>query len=181
MDVNGTASISGALSLYGSPVIASTAKQSLTFGDANTGNIFLSPASATPSFVLTTAGQVGIGTTGPSHKLQVVGGNIAIDAGQQIITNMGAGGNNYLNSANQASPNFDLYAGNVKKLSLGYGTGASSYFNDGNVGIGTVGPEAKLHSYEITALAGTTNNSQILNLFRGKQAQTVMLYITQNT
>ncbi|MBI5621537.1 hypothetical protein HY933_01575, partial [Candidatus Falkowbacteria bacterium] len=79
LDVNGTASISGALSLYGTPTIASTAMKSLTLGDANTGNIFLSPASATPTVVVTTGGQVGIGTTSPLTKLHVEGACVTGD------------------------------------------------------------------------------------------------------
>ena len=61
LDVNGTASISGTLTLYGTPTIATTAKQSLTLGDTNTGNIILN------------AGNVGIGTTNPSYPLSVGG------------------------------------------------------------------------------------------------------------
>ena len=63
LDVNGTASVSGALSLYGTPTIASTAMQTLNLGGTTTGNIQLSPGSATPTVVVTTGGQVGIGTT----------------------------------------------------------------------------------------------------------------------
>ena len=40
-------------------------------------------------------------------------------------------------------------------------------FSDCNVGIG-ISPLAKLHSYEVTALGGTTTNSQILQLISGK-------------
>ena len=42
LDVNGTASISGALKLYGTPTIQSTANQTLTLGGDTTGNIVLS-------------------------------------------------------------------------------------------------------------------------------------------
>ena len=47
LDVNGTASISGELDLYGNPVIQSTANQNLTLGGATTGNIILSPLGGT--------------------------------------------------------------------------------------------------------------------------------------
>jgi len=79
LDVNGTASVSGALSLYGTPTIASTALQTLTLGGTTTGNIQLSPGSATPSFVVTTAGQVGIGTTAPGAILDITKTGTAAD------------------------------------------------------------------------------------------------------
>ena len=65
------ASVSGALTLYGTPTIASTAMQTLNLGGTTTGNIQLAAGSATPAFVLTTAGQVGIGTTGPDAALEI--------------------------------------------------------------------------------------------------------------
>ncbi len=45
--INNAASVSGALTLYGTPTIATTAKQSLTIGDANTGNIVINGGALT--------------------------------------------------------------------------------------------------------------------------------------
>ena len=45
LDVNGTASISGALKLYGTPTIQTTANQTLTIGGNTTGDITLDPLS----------------------------------------------------------------------------------------------------------------------------------------
>jgi len=70
----GNASMSGNLTLFGtSPTINTTNMRILTLGGTSTGNIQLAAGSATPAFVLTTAGQVGIGTTNPAEKLDVAG------------------------------------------------------------------------------------------------------------
>ena len=64
LDVNGTASISGALKLYGTPQVQSTANQTLTFGGDTTGHILLNSDGS--EFV-------GIGHTSPTVPLDVLG------------------------------------------------------------------------------------------------------------
>ncbi|MEK7119369.1 MAG: hypothetical protein AAB889_02505, partial [Patescibacteria group bacterium] len=73
-----TASISGstanvATSLTGNGTLATTNMQPLTLGSASTGPIQLSPKGTTGLFVDAT-GQVGVGTTAPTQKLDVAGG-----------------------------------------------------------------------------------------------------------
>ncbi len=66
LDVNGTASVSGALTLYGTPTIVSTSMKSLTLGDANTGNLIIGstlPTSTTGNYLCINAGVVGSGTS----------------------------------------------------------------------------------------------------------------------
>ena len=53
LDIAGTASVSGALSLYGTPQIQSTAGQTLTLGGDTTGNIVLSPLNGSGTIQLT--------------------------------------------------------------------------------------------------------------------------------
>ncbi len=53
LDVAGTASVSGALKLYGTPTIQSTANQTLTLGGDTTGSIVLSPLNGSGTIQLT--------------------------------------------------------------------------------------------------------------------------------
>ena len=78
-----TASISGTTTnvttyITGNGNLATTNMAPFTLGGAATGNISLAAGSATPAFVVTTAGQVGIGTTSPISKLHVEGQCVAI-------------------------------------------------------------------------------------------------------
>ena len=95
-------------------------------------------ASAGSGTVMTilNSGNVGIGTTSPSTKLDVAGtlriaesGNTAFYGGDYVRL-FGAQAFRFLNSGGSA----------IAQVSL---TG-NSYFNGGNVGIGTTGPNAKL-------------------------------------
>lgn len=98
-------------------------------------------AALTEKMTITSDGKVGIGTTSPTKKLTVEGGDIAVDGnayfvsnGQQILTNSPTQSNNTL---------LDSPAG------IGFRPGSSGsplvFFNSsGNVGIGVTAPETKL-------------------------------------
>lgn len=93
-------------------------------------------------------GNVGIGTTGPTEKLVVAGGGLRI-GGQAANFNLGSAGLNLDHSPG---------AGNIARIYTVPGTGGSSYElslgagateairikTNGNVGIGTTNPGAKL-------------------------------------
>ncbi|MDP2638312.1 MAG: site-specific integrase [Candidatus Levybacteria bacterium] len=78
-----TASISGDITLNSAGVIRTTNLQTLTLGDASTGNISFS-----------NAGNIGIGTNNPSAKFDVVGGQTQIEVSTQYSQRLCHNGTN---------------------------------------------------------------------------------------
>jgi hypothetical protein len=132
-------------------------------------------------------GNVGVGTTAPSSRLEVIPGG---GQGINCVNNGGAGTTNYSimgQSAGSAFANTGIYA-NAYNASTNYGVrivnppagasnwaiysdaGAQSYFA-GNVGIGITSPSAKFHvltanptaANEVARFQGGTNASDVRN------------------
>src|SRR3989338_9046933 len=116
------------------------------FGFKATGSevgyfFFKAPYSSTERMVVNTAGNVGIGTTGPSDKLYIIGNDnqITVDTVSE-----GAAGI-FLRQAGVRQ--WELYDYQDKFHLYNYGTASDSITvlqSNGNVGIGTTGPYGKL-------------------------------------
>ena len=92
-------------------------------------------------------GNVGIGTTSPSQKLDVQGGNIALAASYVI-----GSGSGYGCAWCSQSGTIKLYDGSTGDMTIQSGTSYDLALNPsgGNVGIGTTTPRANLSIYTST-------------------------------
>jgi hypothetical protein len=89
--------------------------------------------------VINSSGQVGIGTSSPSEKLHVQG-----DGADILLTDSGGGQTAKLGSTGSNNGLLELNnSSHTSKVFLN--TSGDSYFNGGNVGIGTSSPDTLLH------------------------------------
>ena len=137
---------------------------------------------ATQSTVMTLkgTGNVGIGTTSPSAKLHVDNSGVAttsvrFDAGAaaDAIVAYGNGGKKYfqLGEVGATDPaTMSLFNNEVETIRLK--TNGNSFFNGGNVGIGTTSPAAKLEVYGSAPFIYITDDTETESgiIFRDIQA-----------
>jgi hypothetical protein len=115
-------------------------------------------------------GNVGIGTNTPQSKLDVNGGDIRASGNLIISTNNATGGGIKLAddgdivdlndgwATHRFSAGLRITNGNATGstvIQLANGSHSSTYFNGGNVGIGTISPDAKL------AVNGTIHSKEV--------------------
>ncbi|EKE04989.1 MAG: complement C1q protein [uncultured bacterium] len=138
---------------------ANLGQAALMVNQTKAGDLFTASASGTPKFVITNAGNVGIGTTGPGGPLHVKGNNgtygtIAIQ-GAGTTGNASLGYLTFFDSdgttrrgyfGDGASADTDLYLqAETGKLHIGDSSGGDVIvLSAGNVGIGTTDPTSKL-------------------------------------
>ncbi len=167
----GNASMSGQLTLHsaGTNYINALSGQALSLRTSVGGD-----AGLTPIMTITSAGNVGIGTTNPSGLLNLYKDS----AGQAEIFRISRNASSYVTfhtpSGNPAAMNvkasgtssFDIYTTAYGDYTIGDVRFFQDVFVDGNVGIGTTGPRAKLD------IAGDASTSGSL-VFRGTSPATI--------
>jgi len=135
---------------------ANVGQAALIVNQLKGGDIFTASASGVPKFVITNAGNVGIGTTTPK-------GNLSITADNGGYGGMSAYAQIELNGASAPA----------NRLAIGLNSGGTGYIqaltnlvgynnlvlnpNGGNVGIGTTNPTAKLHVTDSSPASGGEN------------------------
>ncbi len=122
----------------------------LNFGTTNSGiavSIGHTTSETTINDNLTVTGNVGIGTTGPSHVVEIVHSNQGMWGlyvnGSAASSGIGA----HIETATNDS-------GHALRVSTGAGASRFVVTNAGSVGIGTTAPSADLHVYGATGVPG---------------------------
>ncbi|HXC04191.1 MAG TPA: hypothetical protein VNZ86_05520, partial [Bacteroidia bacterium] len=172
LDVNGTASISGELALYGTPQIQSTALQTLLLGGTTTGDIQLKPGNSGSSLYLASSGLVGIGTTLPFATLDIRSNSSAKPVASlsgatsfaSAVIDQSGSGDLFTASKSGASKFTVLNNGNVQINNFGTGvvqSGATGILSSSALNLGS----ASLVSGQLGVVNGGTgiNASSVTN------------------
>jgi len=169
LDVTGSASLSANLSLRGAAIA-----HTFNILDNGTLNIQRSPggdAGLTTALFVQNNGNVGIGTTGPSEKLEV-SGVASANIKAKVKATAGASAYLVLGSGHATTPDWNLVSagdtGNFFIYDNGISNARLTIQQTGNVGIGLTGPAAKLDiSAGGTALTAAQLANAQLKLTRG--------------
>jgi hypothetical protein len=122
-------------------------------GSGSTGlRVWDDNSQSTPRFIVTRAGNVGIGITAPADKLHISGGNILLNNAIELRTKDTGGNIRTIvraNSSNELEYGWSANAP-VKFMGGGSYTERMRIHPDGNIGIGTDNPAFRLHAYHPT-------------------------------
>jgi hypothetical protein len=162
---------------------SNTAPSITTSGDTNTGFFFpaadtvATTTGGTERMRVDSAGQLGLGTTSPGNRLDVVGAGtsqIRVKDGVNATAyyDFGRDGTDGLFGFSGAQTTFSGY-----KWSVNAGSEVMRITNGGNVGIGTSSPNLSSSSTALTVNTGTAGNFAALEL---ASAGTLNFYINAN-
>jgi hypothetical protein len=118
------------------------------------------------TMIMTSAGNIGIGTAGPAEKLHVEG-NLRLGTNPTISwasntlniqTATNAIGVVRINGSTSYSPRFEIWNANNAANVIFFDAGGSSFINSGNFGVGTTNPVFKL---DIVGSIASRNSSNV--------------------
>jgi|GEM_PF-1347114 hypothetical protein len=127
----------------------------------------------TSRLYINSSGNVGIGTTTPGYKLEVVEGT----ADDGIALTWGNSVGRFTMASAEAQVHL-LNSAGTKTVQIASHSAHNTYFNAGNVGIGTTSPTSKLHINGSVVINGTLDmdSGKINNLANGTAAQDAVTY-----
>ncbi|MDB4761384.1 hypothetical protein OAG04_00070 [bacterium] len=134
-------------------------------------------------FVRGSDGDVGIGTTSPSYKLSVSGGDFGVPNGSKVYIG-GAVGDSVIGYLGNTSGKFTLNSDGNRDVIIGSGTVTNAIFikgTDGNVGIGTNNPSERLHIHNSTGNGATIRLSDPDSTSTANATGYVEVYHGENT
>ena len=153
-------------------------KSSIVSGTGPAGNLIFQTRDTTGNVLdrmtVTREGNVGIGTTSPAYKLEVIGTLKSSSAGGNLIFNADSGNEWWTGSWD------DLVSYQITRRNNSSGIGASylTISTSGDVGIGSSSPSAKLSiSFNGTSVAG----SKLINTASGSSAQNYAIFYRNTT
>ena len=115
---------------------------------------FSNNAGADERMRIDSSGNVGIGTASPASKFEVYGGNSGVNDVDRYIRFKASNGEKrfdfYVGGTGNAS-SLGMYTSDGTTKNVQIASGGTSYFNGGNLGIGTTSPSGALHVKSSTA------------------------------
>ena len=143
-----------------------------TTADSTAASLNVTNSADTSLLYVRNSGNVGIGTTGPGEKLTVSSPNTQGMFSVRNSSNSNLQVFTVTSSSNNAVLNIFDSTGAIANQINGSG---SSYFNAGNVGIGTTGPDDRLHVFAGSAGTVTSTTNSVLTIENSGQAFIQML------
>ena len=123
------------------------------------------------------AGKVGIGIESPVSRLEVYGGNSGNDDIDRYVRFKASNGEKrfdfYVGGTGNASI-FNMYTSDGTTKNVQIASGGTSYFNGGDVGIGTPSPDRKLHVKDSAIVVSEfegTNTGSLIDLVNSSSSQ----------